>query len=288
MSEGVILVVGAGTMGADLALDLAEHGHRVILRDIDPAALDRARARIRSLLRLLTFQNRARYGQVKLQDLLDRIRFTLELSDLEEVTFVVENIVEDAAAKQALYRELATRLGPETVYGVNTSCISITRVGAWMPRPDRVLGMHLLNPVPLKSIVEVIRGHHTSEDTLGRAAALLDTLGKEAVVVQDSPGFVTNRILMLTINEAAFVVQDGVAAPEQVDRIFTEGFSHKMGPLATGDLIGLDTILRSLNVLYDSFQDPKFRACPLLVRMVDAGLLGRKTGQGFFHYGAPS
>jgi 3-hydroxybutyryl-CoA dehydrogenase len=149
-----------------------------------------------------------------------------------------------------------------------------------------VIGTHFLNPVPLKALVEVIRGHHTSDATVSTLREILASVEKEAVVVKDFPGFVTNRVLMITINEAAWVVQDGIAEARDVDKIFTKGFSHKMGPLATGDLIGLDTILHSLNVLFESYQDPKFRPCPLLVKMVDAGLLGRKSGRGFFNYGS--
>ncbi|WP_394836494.1 3-hydroxyacyl-CoA dehydrogenase NAD-binding domain-containing protein [Pendulispora rubella] len=285
MSSGsTVLVVGAGTMGADLALDLASHGHSVILKDIDEGALVRAKARFAELWRLVNLMDRQRYAGRKLDDVLARIVMSTRYEHASEVRFVIENIVENVESKQRVYRELGPLLSPETVYAVNSSCISITKVGSWMPRPDRVIGMHLLNPVPLKQLVEVIVGHHTSKETIAEAEALLRSLGKDAVVVNDSPGFVTNRILMLTINEAAFVVQDRVASPDKVDRIFTDGFGHKMGPLATGDLIGLDTILHSLEVLYQSYCDPKFRPCPLLVKMVDAGLLGRKSGKGFFDY----
>ncbi|MDI1475024.1 3-hydroxyacyl-CoA dehydrogenase family protein [Polyangium sp. y55x31] len=286
MSTGKqVLVVGAGTMGADLAFDLSAHGHSVILKDIHEDALVRAKKRMGELLRLVLLMDRARFGGAKLDAIMSRIRFTTSYEGLEDVHFVIENVVEDLAVKREVYTELGRLCREDTVFGVNTSCVSITTIGSFLPRPDRAIGMHLLNPVPLKRLVEVIVGHHTSAETVDRAKALLDSLGKEAVVVQDSPGFVTNRILMLTINEAAFVVHDRIAEPAQVDRIFTEGFSHKMGPLATGDLIGLDTILKSLIVLYESFKDPKFRPCPLLVRMVDAGLLGRKSGKGFFDYG---
>ncbi|MCA9702162.1 MAG: 3-hydroxyacyl-CoA dehydrogenase family protein, partial [Myxococcales bacterium] len=275
--------IGAGTMGADLAFDLAAHGYAVTLCDIHPAALEAAKARMAELRRLVLFMARDRFGGLDLDGLGDRIRYTTTLVG-EGVDFVIENIIEDIDAKRALYQELGGLVREDVVLAVNTSCISITKVGSWVPAPERVIGMHLLNPVPLKRLVEVIVGRRTSEQTLARAQALLASLDKSAVVVRDSPGFVTNRILMLTINEAAWVVQDQIADPASVDRIFTEGFSHKMGPLATGDLIGLDTILHSLEVLHESFGDPKFRPCPLLVRMVDAGELGRKSGKGFFDY----
>lgn len=167
----------------------------------------------------------------------------------------------------------------------NTSAISITRIGSATKRPDRVIGMHFMNPVPLKPVVEVIPGHHTSDDTMARAKAVLALLGKEGIVVGDMPGFVSNRVLMLTINEAVFLVQDQVSNPTDIDRLFKTCFGHAMGPLATADLIGLDTILQSLEVLCESFDDSKFRPCPLLKKMVHAGLLGRKSGQGFHDYG---
>jgi 3-hydroxybutyryl-CoA dehydrogenase len=167
---------------------------------------------------------------------------------------------------------------------VDTSCYSITRVGALTQRPDKVIGIHFMNPVPLKPTVEVIKGWHTSPETIAITNALLKRMGKDSVLVNDSPGFVSNRILMLTVNEAAFTVQDGVANAQEVDEIFKKCFGHKMGPLETADLIGLDTILYSVEVLHESFGDSKYRPCPLLKKMVDAGLLGRKSGQGFYKY----
>jgi len=169
-------------------------------------------------------------------------------------------------------------------FAANTSAYSITRIGSLTQRPDRVLGMHFMNPVPLKPTVEVIRAFHTSQATVDTALALLKGMGKEGIVVNDMPGFVSNRVLMLTINEAVWLVQDQVATPEDVDRIFVTCFGHKMGPLETADLIGLDTILFSIEVLYESFNDSKYRPCPLLRKMVDAGLHGRKSGQGFYSY----
>jgi 3-hydroxybutyryl-CoA dehydrogenase len=172
------------------------------------------------------------------------------------------------------------------IFAANTSAISITRIASVTDRPDRVVGTHFMNPVPLMPVVEVIRGYHTSEATLETTRALLAAMGKQAIVVKDWPGFVSNRVLMLTLNEAIWLVQDGVARAEDVDAIFRGCFGHKMGPLATADLIGLDTILDSLEVLYDSYKDPKFRPCPLLAQMVAAGIRGRKSGAGFFTYEA--
>ena len=203
---------------------------------------------------------------------------------LSDVDFVVENVVEKVDIKEPIYRAMDMICAQSCVFAVNTSAISITRVAGWTNRPDRVVGMHFMNPVPMKKVVEVIRGHHTSGETLTVAKTFLHCLGKTGIVVNDMPGFVSNRVLMLMVNEAIFLVQDQVASPSEVDKIFKGCFGHKMGPLETGDLIGLDTILYSLDVLYESYNDPKFRPAPLLKRMVDAGLHGRKSGEGFFKY----
>lgn len=216
--------------------------------------------------------------------MLARIQFTTSYDALREAHYVIENVVEKWDAKASVYPRLDEVCPPETIYAVDTSCYSITRVGAITTRPDRVIGIHFMNPVPMKPTVEVIRGWHTSDQTIATTFELLAGMGKTGVLVNDSPGFVSNRILMLTVNEAAFTVQDQVASPASVDEIFRKCFGHKMGPLETADLIGLDTILYSIEVLHESFGDSKYRPCPLLKKMVDAGLLGRKSGQGFFKY----
>jgi 3-hydroxybutyryl-CoA dehydrogenase len=293
-------VIGAGVMGAGVAQDLAQHGRQVILIDVDDARLARARQEIRANLRMQGLfrhpQPAQRPPQPQAQaprptaagessaQVLARIVFTTEYERLAAAEFVVENVIEKWPVKERVYKLLDAHCPPTCVLAANTSAISITRIGSATRRPDRVVGMHFMNPVPLKSMVEVIRGFHTSEATLARAQELLALLGKEGIVVNDMPGFVTNRVLMLTINEAIFVVQDQVATHEDVDRIFKTCFGHKMGPLETGDLIGLDTILFSLEVLYESYNDDKFRPCPLLRKMVDAGLHGRKSGRGFYSY----
>jgi 3-hydroxybutyryl-CoA dehydrogenase len=210
---------------------------------------------------------------------------TTSYEALAEVDFVVENVVEKWAVKREVYPRLDRLCRPQVIFAANTSCLSITRLAAQTARPERVIGMHFMNPVPLKPTVELIRGHHTSRETVEAAQEFLAGMGKDAIVVEDLPGFVTNRVLMLTINEAVFVVQDRVAPAEDVDRLFRSCFGHKMGPLETGDLIGLDTILDSLEVLHESYGDDKFRPAPLLRKMVDAGLLGRKSGRGFYDYG---
>lgn len=278
-------VVGAGVMGAGVAQNLAQTGHRVVLLDVAPAALDRARAEIAKGVRfhgMLSGQK----GGPGAAEVLERITFTTDYAPFAEADFVVENATEKVAVKESIYPVLDEVCPPHACFAANTSCISITRIGGWTKRPERVMGMHFMNPVPLKPVVETIRGFHTSDEAVGIGLRFLGQMGKEGIVVNDLPGFVSNRVLMLTINEAAWLVQDGVSNAADVDRIFVTCFGHKMGPLATGDLIGLDTILYSLQVLYDSYADPKFRPCPLLAKMVDAGLHGRKTGRGFHEYGA--
>lgn len=277
-------VVGAGVMGIGLGQNLAQTGHEVILVDVSEAVLKHARQEIRQGLR---FQGMFQKSERKenSETVLGRITFTTDLAALADVDFVIENVPEKWEIKREIYPKLDAICPERAVFAVNTSCISITRVGGLTKRADRILGMHFMNPVPLKPMVEVIRAHHTSEETLEIARQLLRQMGKDCIVVGDLPGFVSNRILMLTVNEAVFVVQDGVATAEQVDQLFKTCFGHKMGPLETADLIGLDTILYSIEVLYDSYNDSKFRPSPLLRKMVDAGLLGRKSGKGFYDYG---
>lgn len=276
-------VVGAGVMGSDVALDLACYGYEVVLKDINEDVLHQAKEKIKTDFRLLKLV-KPQAKQLTVEDLLSRITFTTAYDDFARVQFVIENVTEEWELKKAVFTELSEVCALQTNYAVNTSCISITKVGSLMPKPENVIGMHFMNPVPMKELVEVIRGEHTSDETVACGEGFLKSFDKVPVVVNDFPGFVTNRVLMLTINECVWTVQDGVAEPKDVDKIFRLGFGHKMGPLATCDLIGLDTILNSLLVLQDSYKDPKFRPCPLLVKMVDAGYLGKKSGKGFFDY----
>ena len=284
-------VLGAGVMGVGVAQALAQTGHRVVLIDVSDERLDRARREIRGNLRMQALLGGGASGgeggsaPPKSADVLGRIDFTTDYERLGDAAFVIENVPEKVDLKERVYRQIDPICPEGCVFAANTSAVSITRIGGFTSRPDRVLGMHFMNPVPMKPVVEVIRGHHTSEATLDTAHRLLAQMGKEGIVVQDFPGFVSNRVLMLTVNEAIWLVQDGVADAESIDRIFKSCFGHKMGPLETGDLIGLDTILDSLVVLYDSYRDPKFRPCPLLEKMVAAGLHGRKSGEGFYPYG---
>jgi 3-hydroxybutyryl-CoA dehydrogenase len=268
-------------MGVGVAHSVAEHGHQVTLVDISSEALERAE---QELVRNVRMSRLLGKGKTDITDILDLVTFTLDPGLLSTADFVIENATEDWDIKATIYPVLDKVCRPEVVFAANTSAISITRIAKLTTRPDRVLGIHFMNPVPLKDTVEVIRGWHTTDHTIDLARELLESIGKKSVTVNDSPGFVSNRVLMLTVNESAYLVQDNVAPAKDVDEIFKSCFEHKIGPLETADLIGLDTVLYSINVLYESFQDSKYRPCPLLKKMVDAGLYGRKSGEGFYRY----
>jgi len=275
-------VVGAGVIGIGVAQSLAEAGYQVVLVDVRDEILRRAKDDIERNLRFgALLKSTARGGTAAP---MQRITFTTDSRLLAGTDFVVENTTEKWEVKRDVYAALECVCPPQTILAANTSTIPITRIASLTSRPDRIVGMHFMNPVPLKRMVEVVRGYHTSEKTIEAARELAAQMGKEVVVVSDSPGFVTNRVLMLMVNEAAFLVQEGVARVEEVDLIFRECFGHKMGPLETADLIGIDTILLSVEGLYESFSDSKYRPCPLLKRMAFAGLLGRKSGEGFYKY----
>jgi 3-hydroxybutyryl-CoA dehydrogenase len=276
-------VIGAGVMGIGVTQNLVQTRHRVILVDVSDSVLEKAKAEIQNNLRFARMFDKS-LGQESPNEALARITLTTSYDLLKEVDFVVENVTEKWQVKEPIYAHLDAVCPERCVFAANTSCISITRIGSATKRPDRVIGMHFMNPVPLKPTVEVIRGYHTSEETIETAKAFLAGMGKDCIVVNDSPGFVSNRVLMLTVNEAIYLVQDQVAVPQDIDQIFKKCFGHKMGPLETADLIGLDTILYSIEVLYESFNDSKYRPCPLLKKMVAAGLYGRKSGQGFYTY----
>jgi len=283
MTNQVVGVIGAGVMGAGVAQNLAMTGQRAILIDISEAILERARTEIFQNLRFQGLFNKSE-KRVDAKEITRLIEFTTDQRLLSEADFVIENVTEKWEIKKQVYEQIDSICPQHCVFAANTSAIPITRIASATRRAPQVLGIHFMNPVPLKSTVEVIRGYHTSEQTLETALALLGRMGKTGIVVNDSPGFVSNRVLMLTINEAIFLLQDGVASAEDIDTIFKNCFGHKMGPIETADLIGLDTILYSLEVLYEAFNDSKYRPCPLLKKMVDAGLHGRKTGTGFYKY----
>ncbi|HZO73976.1 MAG TPA: 3-hydroxyacyl-CoA dehydrogenase NAD-binding domain-containing protein [Ktedonobacteraceae bacterium] len=276
-------VIGAGTIGTGLAVDLVLHNINVVLVDAAVEALERSRAEILKVVRFAPLIKKSA-PHLSVDEALERIHFVTDIAEVGACDFIVENATENVTIKEGIYRRLDRICQPDVCFGVNTSCIAITQIASFTARPERVIGMHFMNPVYLKAHVEVIRGYHTSEECIEIARGLLKLLEKEAIMVNDYPGFVSNRVSHLFMNEAAFVVQDQVATPKAVDDIFKKCYGHTMGPLETADLIGLDTVVNSLDVLYQSYQDPKFRCCPLLRKMVAAGLLGTKSGQGFYKY----
>ncbi len=282
MSALRVGVLGAGTMGNGIAQVFAQSGHDVVLRDLDQAILERALGNIRKSLGKL-----AEKGKLTAEErdaALGRLRTATELQAVAGCDLVVEAIVEKLEPKLETFRELDRLTGPAAILASNTSSISITRLAAATRRPEQVIGMHFMNPVPLMQLVEVIRGQATSGETMRTVIELSKQLGKVPVEVNDYPGFVSNRVLMPMINEAVFAVYEGVASPEAVDQVMKLGMNHPMGPLTLADFIGLDVCLFILEVLHDGLGDPKYRPCPLLKRMVDAGWLGRKSGRGFYTY----
>lgn len=276
-------VIGAGVMGMGVAQNLVQSGFAVILIDISEDILKSATEKIRNDMRLQAMFSKNK-EQIDIETALSHIVCSTDYQLLKDVEVVIENVTEKWDIKKEVYKKIDLICPEHTIFLVNTSCISITKVGALTNRKEKVIGTHFMNPVPMKNTIETIRGYHTSEETIEATRELLRGMGKECIIVNDYPGFVSNRISHLFMNEAAFVVQDQVASPEEVDDIFKLCFGHKMGPLETADLIGLDTVADSLDILYESYQDSKFRCCPLLRKMVDAGLLGRKVGQGFYTY----
>ena len=277
----VVGVVGAGVMGTGVAQNLAQTGHEVVLVDIDKEALDRS---VEQITRACRFSRLLGGGEVDTDAVLGRITTSADAASLAGVDILIENITENWDRKRDLYATLDAVCRPETVFIVNTSAIPITTVASATNRPANVVGVHFMNPVPMKPAVELIPGVHTSSDTVERTRNLLTAMGKNAIPVKDSCGFVSNRVLMLTVNEAAFLVHEGVADAAGVDQVFRECFGHPMGPLETADLIGVDTILYSVEVLYENYSDSKYRPCPLLRQMTAAGLHGRKSGRGFYTY----
>ncbi len=277
-----VAVVGAGTMGNGIAQTFATHGSEVALIDVQPAALERARAGIEKSLG--KFVEKGKLERADADAALARLSSAGELSAAAGAQLVVEAVVERVEVKAEVFGELDRACGPEAILASNTSSISITRIGAATGRADRVIGMHFMNPVPLMKLVEVIRGQETSPETTATITACTEALGKVPVEASDYPGFVSNRVLMPMINEAVFCLMEGVADEQGIDTVMKLGMNHPMGPLTLADLIGLDVCLDILEVLHRELGDSKYRPCPLLRRMVAAGRLGRKAGKGFYDY----
>jgi 3-hydroxybutyryl-CoA dehydrogenase len=277
-----VAVLGAGTMGNGIAQVFAQCGHEVVLRDLEAGILERAIASIDMSLAKLT--EKGKLTPEARDRSRARILTATDLGAVAGVDLVVEAIVEDRKLKCDIFRELDALTRPETILASNTSSISITTLGGATRRPGQVIGMHFMNPVPLMTLVEVIRGQATSDATTARVMELAKGLGKTPVEVNDYPGFVSNRVLMPMINEAIFCVYENVATPDAIDQVMKLGMNHPMGPLTLADFIGLDVCLAILKVLHEGLGDPKYRPCPLLRRMVDAGWLGRKSGRGFYNY----
>ena len=277
-----VAVIGAGTMGSGIAHVFARSAFPVVLCDVEQRFLDRALASIRT--NLGREAAKGKLPEAEIESTLNRITTTTDLESLSGVQLAVEATPERFDLKAQVFAALDRILPPTAILATNTSSISITKMAALTKRPSQVIGMHFFNPVPVMALVEVVRGMATGDSTFTTVRDLSVKLGKTPVEVNDAPGFVSNRVLMPLINEAAFAVMEGVATPEAVDQVFKLGMAHPMGPLTLADFIGIDVCLDILRVLQDGFGDPKYRPCPLLIRMVDAGWLGRKSGRGFYTY----
>lgn len=275
-------VLGAGQMGNGIAHVFAQEGYEVVMYDIVPEQLEKALVTIRQNL-----ERQAKKGAVPetlVAETMGRLKVTQDMADLAQSDFAVEAVTEHEPLKLDIFRNLDATVKEGAILASNTSSIPITKIAAVTGRPEKVIGMHFMNPVPVMKLVEVIRGHATSDETFEVTADMVVKLGKEMAVSQDYPGFIINRVLIPMLNEAVFALYEGIATAEDIDKGMKLGLNQPMGPLALADFIGLDTVLAIANVLYDGFKDPKYRPCPLLVKTVNAGYLGRKTGRGFFTY----
>jgi 3-hydroxybutyryl-CoA dehydrogenase len=275
-------VIGAGQMGAGIAQVFAQSGYEVRLADISRESLDAARGRIEKNLRRQV--EKGRLGEPDLEAALDRLTTSLELPSLGPSDLIVESAVENEEVKHRIFADLAPHLGPQTLLTTNTSSISITRLASATDRPERFMGLHFMNPVPVMQLVELIRGIATDDATFRTMRGVVESLGKTHASAEDFPAFIVNRILLPMINEAIYTLYEGVGSVESIDTAMRLGTNHPMGPLELADFIGLDTCLAIMNVLHDGLADTKYRPCPLLVKYVEAGWHGRKAGRGFYDY----
>ena len=275
-------VIGAGTMGHGISLVAAKAGYDVIIRDIKDEFVNKGLSKIEKFLNRSV--EKGKMTEAEKKKILSKIKGTTKLADLKDVDLVVEAIFEDVNVKKDIFKNLDKICKKETLFASNTSTIPITDLASVTSRPENFIGMHFMNPVPLMKLVEVIRGLRTSDQTAEIIKELAEKMGKMPVEVNDGPGFVSNRVLFAMINEAMFCLQDGTGTAQSIDSVMKLGMNHPMGPLELADLIGLDVSLNILNVLYDGFNDSKYRPCPILKKMVQAGYLGRKSGKGFYDY----